>query len=128
MFTRITALARKIRESREGAVAIHMALIFIPLLGMGALATDIGFVLDKHRQMQLGADAAAYSAAIAKSTNNPTITTQANAVAGQAGFVNGANGVTVTVNNPPASGNFAGQAGYVEVIITQPQTFDRGRG
>jgi Flp pilus assembly protein TadG len=126
MFTRITALAREIRDSREGAVAIHMALIFIPMLGMVGLATDIGFVLDKHRQMQLGADVAAYSATIAKSTNNPTVTTQANAVAGQAGFVNGANSVTITVNNPPvsppANATDAADPTAVQVIITQPQT------
>ena len=72
MFTRVTALARAIREALEGAVAIHMALIFIPMLGMVGLATDIGFVVDKHRQMQLAADAAAYSAAIAISTNIST--------------------------------------------------------
>jgi Flp pilus assembly protein TadG len=127
MFTRIAALARKIRESREGAVAIHMALIFIAMLGMVGLATDIGFVMYKHRQMQVAADAAAYSAAIAISTNistnNPTnITTQANGVAGWAGFVNGANSVTITVNNPPATGPNTTNTSAVEVIIQQPQT------
>jgi Flp pilus assembly protein TadG len=127
MFRWITTLAREIRESREGAVAIHMALIFISMLGMVGLATDIGFVLDKHRQMQVAADGAAYSAAIAISTNistnNPTnITTQADGVAGRASFVNGANSVTITVNNPPATGPNAANQSAVEVIIQQPQT------
>jgi hypothetical protein len=37
------------------------------------------------------------------------------------GFVNGQNGVTVTVNSPPASGPSTGKGGYVEVIISLPQ-------
>jgi hypothetical protein len=123
MFIWIAALARNIRESREGAVAIHMALIFIAMLGVVGLATDIGFVMYKHGQMQVAADGAAYSAAIAISTNNPTnITTQADAVAGQAGFVTGTNGVTITVNNPPATGPNTTNTSAVEVIIQQPQT------
>jgi Flp pilus assembly protein TadG len=126
MFTRIAALARNIRESREGAVAIHMALIFIAMLGMVGLATDIGFVMYTHRQMQVAADAAAFSAAMAKSTGHPAFATEANAVAGQDGFVTGTNGVTVTVNNPPVSppagAADAADQTAVQVIITQPQT------
>ncbi len=38
------------------------------------------------------------------------------------GFVHGADGVTVAVNNPPLSGPNAGINSAVEVIITQPQT------
>ena len=123
MFTRMAALARNIRRSREGAVAIHMALIMGAMLGMGALASEIGFVLYKHRQMQSAADAAAYGAAIAKSTGHPaSFATEADADAAAVGFVNGANGVTITVNNPPASGPNTANTSAVEVIIQQPQT------
>jgi Flp pilus assembly protein TadG len=123
MFIWIAALARKIRESREGAVAIQMALIFTALIGMGALASEIGFALYKHRQMQSAADAAAYGAAIAKSTGYPTtIATEAYADAAAVGFVNGANGVTIAVNNPPTSGPNTANMSAIEVIITQPQT------
>jgi Putative Flp pilus-assembly TadE/G-like len=121
MFTRIVALAQKIRQSRQGAVAIQMGLIIASLIGMGALASEIGLVTYKHRQMQSAADAAALGAAIARS-NSADFSLQAKALTAAVGFVDGTSGVTVTVNNPPASGNFAGQAGYVEVIITQPQT------
>jgi Flp pilus assembly protein TadG len=122
MFTRIVALAQKIRQSRQGAVAIQMGLI-ASLIGMGALASEIGFVTYKHRQMQSAADAAAFGAAIALSQSPPgNFTLQAKALTAAVGFVDGTSSVTVTVNKPPASGNFAGQAGYVEVIITQPQT------
>ena len=127
MLTRIAALARNIRQSCEGAIAIQMAIILVAMLGMAALATDIGFALYKHRQMQAAADAAAYSAAIAKSTGHPAaFRTEAYAVAGQVGFVNGANGVSITVNNPPvsppASATDAANASAVQVIIRQPQS------
>ena len=123
MFTRIAALARNIRQSREGAVAIQMALIFTALIGMGALASEIGFALYKHRQMQSAADAAAYGAAIAKSTGYPaTLATEAYADAAAVGFVNGVNGVTIAVNNPPTSGPNTANTSAIEVIITQPQT------
>jgi hypothetical protein len=123
MFNWIAALARNIRQSREGAVAIQMALIFTALIGMGALASEIGFALYKHRQMQSAADAAAYGAAIAKSTGYPaTLASEAYADAAAVGFVNGVNGVTITVNNPPASGPNTANQSAVEVIIQQPQT------
>ena len=127
MFTRITAATRDILQSEKGVVAIQMALVMTALLGMAGLAIDIGFALDKQRQMQSAADGAAFSAAIAKSTGHPAaFSTEAYAVAGQVGFVNGANGVTVTVNNPPvsppASGADAANASAIQVIIQQPQT------
>ena len=85
------------------------------------LATDVGYAYYMHRQMQSAADAAAFSAAIAKSSGSPAISTEAYAVAGQVGFVNGANGVTVTVNNPPvsppASATDAANTSAVQVII-----------
>ena len=123
MFARIAALAQRIHQSRQGSVAIQMGLIFTALLGMAALASEVGFAMYKHRQMQSAADAAAIGGAIAKSTGYPaTLATEAYADAAQVGFVNGANGVTITVNNPPASGPNAGDPTAVDVIITQPQT------
>jgi Flp pilus assembly protein TadG len=121
MYLRIAALALNIRESRQGAVAIHMGLITVAMIGMGALASEIGFVTYKHRQMQSAADAAAFGAAIAKS-KSADFTIQADGLAAQVGFVNGANGVTVTVNNPPATGPNTANPAAVEVIIQQPQT------
>jgi Flp pilus assembly protein TadG len=123
MFTRIIALARNIRQSRQGAVAIHMGLIIASLIGMGALASEIGFVTYKHRQMQSAADAAAFGAAIALSQSTTAdYTLQAKALTAAVGIVDGTGGVTVTANKPPLNGTYTGQAGYVEVIITQPQT------
>src|SRR5207249_6388824 len=43
------------------------------------------------------------------------------------GFTNGANGATVTVSYPPATGPHAGNAKYVEVVVAKqvPVTFMR---
>jgi hypothetical protein len=50
------------------------------------------------------------------------IQNQAYAIAAATGFTNGSNGVTVTINNPPASGANTANTSAYEVIITQPQT------
>ena len=100
-----------------------MALTLSALLGMAGLATDVGLVLYKQRQMQTAADAAAFSAAIALPTGLSAARAEAKAVAGEDGFVDGANGVTVTVNNPPASPDAnASNANAVQVIIQQAQS------
>ena len=121
------ARSRRIARSRDGAVAVHVALTLSVLLGMAGLAIDVGFAFYKLRQMQAAADAAAFSAAIARSTGAPAdFTTEAYAVAGQNGFVNGANGVTVAVNSPPtsppATAADAANVSAVQVIIQQPQS------
>lgn len=128
MFTWIAPWLQKLRESLHGTVAIQMGLIFVALIGMGALSVDIGFAYYKHRQMQSAADAAAFGAAIAESNNENfnAINLEAFALAAQAGFVNGVNGVRVTPHippvSPPASAADAANPAAVQVIITQPQT------
>jgi Flp pilus assembly protein TadG len=126
MFTRIVALARNIRQSRDGAVAIFMGVVLAVLLGMTGLATEIGLVHYKRQQQQVAADAAAYGGAVAlaNSESATAITGEAKAIAANAGYVDGAaNGVVVTVNNPPViSAAQAGNSSAVEVIIQQPQT------
>jgi hypothetical protein len=71
--------------------------------------------------MQGAADAAAYSALIAQSAGG-NIVTEARSITAKYKFQNGANGTTVTVNQPPKSGPYSGNAAGVEVIIAQPQT------
>ena len=124
MFIRFTVFARNVLQAKEGAVAIQMALTMVVLIGMGALTIDVGYALYVQRHMQAAADASAFSAAIAKSTGHPaTLSTEALAVAGASGFVNGSNGVVVTFNpqpvSPPATAADAANASAVQVIITQ---------
>ena len=124
MFTRFPASARNFLHAEDGAVAIQLALTMVVLIGMGALAIDVGYALSKQRQMQSAADAAAFSAAVAKSTGHPAApSTEALAVAGASGFVNGSGGVVVTFNatpaSPPATAADAANASAVQVIITE---------
>jgi Flp pilus assembly protein TadG len=120
---RITSPAWKLLRSERGSVAIQIGLVLSGLIGMSALGTEITFLTDKHRQLQSAADSAAHSAAVAVAKGYPSdFALQARAVAAGAGFVNGANGVAIAVNQPPLAGAYTTDLTAVEVTITQPQT------
>jgi hypothetical protein len=100
------------------------------MLGVVAIAVDGGVLLDDQQQLQTVADAAALAAATDLYTNYPTnqgadtkgtAAQSAQTTAAANGFANGANGATITVNIPPQSGTFSGQAGYAEVIVQYNQ-------
>lgn len=107
----------------RGSVAVLIGVSISALVGMVALGTEITFVIYKHRQMQSAADSAALGSATALSKGYPVdYALEGKAIAATAGFVNGVDGVAITVNKPPASGNNTANAGAVEVIVAQPQT------
>src|SRR5262245_42534722 len=121
-------------NSRRGAVAPFVALCLIALMSIVAIAIDGGMLLDRRRGCQAAADAAALAAAEDLFYNwqgnkgMDTLKTayqSALATAAANGFNNHGVSSTVTVNIPPTTGNFAGQAGYAEVIIqyNQPRGF-----
>lgn len=116
-------LAASLLPDTGGATAAIFAIALPVLVGMGALAVDVGIWNVQKRQAQGAADQAAYSAAVAAKAgaNATNATTDAHAIAAGMGFVNGANGVTITVNSPPANGQFVGETGYWEVIVSEPQ-------
>ncbi len=106
--------------SNSGSVAIQVALMLTVLIGFGALGTEVGYFYFKQRQMQAASDAAAYGGAVALSTGHPTdFRTEARAIAANAGYVNGVDGVTVAINSPPVSGSYTSNSGAVEVLMTQ---------
>jgi hypothetical protein len=90
-------------------------------MGLASLAVDVGSFWTARRNMQTAADGAALSGAIALRLKQ-NITKAAQSVAGLNGFTDGTSGVSVTVNNPPASGADAGDAKFVEVIVSQPRS------
>ncbi|MGD0117573.1 MAG: pilus assembly protein TadG-related protein [Candidatus Binatus sp.] len=109
-----------LRGLAHGQVLVLTVMLLITLLGFVSLATDMGLLWSERRQMQTATDAAAIAAATAlRSAGN--ITSAANNVASLNGFTNGTNSATITVSNPPADGLFAGNANYVEVLISQPE-------
>lgn len=103
---------------RRGQVAVLAAIAMVALMGLAALTTDVGMLWTTRRQAQTAADGAAVAASRALA-EGASVTTAAAAVATLDGFTNGAKGVTVTVNNPPLSGAYAGNSGYVETIVQQ---------
>lgn len=85
-------------------------------MGAAGLAVDMGTLRFTQRRMQTAADAAALSAAAELNYGDYLTAGQADAATN--GFTNGSNSVTVAVNDPPTEGAYAGQANYVEVIVT----------
>ena len=104
------------------------------LLGMVAVLVDGGLLFAERRHAQATADAAAlaaasdlyyhylyYNGAINTSPGTDrggTAAASAKGVASANGYTNDGTSSSVTVNIPPASGNFIGKAGYAEVIVT----------
>ena len=111
----------------SGIYLVPLTLLTPVLIGVAALGTEGASILSLHRQVQAAADSAAVSVAsyyAAQKTNNASATTtqltgEAQAVAASYGFVTGTNGATVTMNTPPASGNFTTDNYAFEVIVTQ---------
>ncbi len=122
IFVGITGLKRRFRHSRRGSVAIMIGIALPVVIGMASLGSEIAFLLFKHRQLQVVADAAAFSAAVAIKTGHPNFAVEARAVATSLGFQDQLNGVTITPNSPPASGPNVGNKSAVEVIVSQTQT------
>jgi hypothetical protein len=107
----------------SGGVAVTLGLSFLVTAGFAGLAVEVGDWYLTKRTMQGAADSAAYSATTAKAVGGTAsaYTSEAKSVAGSYGYVDQNNGVAVTVNSPPASGNHASDNTAVEVIITRPQ-------
>jgi Flp pilus assembly protein TadG len=115
------------RQTGQALVAVTFGLVV--LLGAAGLAIDMGYLRYQKRLQQSAADSAALAAAgdLAYVPGLDINTSATNEVALN-GFTGG--GVTVKVNNPPATGPFvatatAGNKQYVEVLITvvQPTFF-----
>jgi hypothetical protein len=111
------------RGNREAGYSLPLAALGMTvLLGVCGVALDFGYFYSHRREMQLAADAGAMAGAHERKRGKDThkINTAAQGSATANGFAHGQSGTTVTVNNPPASGFFAGDDRYVEVIIRQP--------
>jgi Flp pilus assembly protein TadG len=109
-------------NDQRGTIAVITGLSATALVGFAALAVDVASWQVAQRSMQGAADAAAYSAGVAYNLNNGnSIVTQAKGITAQIGYVDGQNGATVTVNQPPKSGGYTSNATAIEVIVQQPQ-------
>lgn len=119
---RFLAMLPRLRADQRGVIAILAALTLTLLMGFAGLAIDVGYWQSIHRRMQAVADQAAYSAAnYATQHAASAAATVAKGISAAAGFIDGQKGVTVTVNNPPASGGYASNNNAWEVIVRQAQ-------
>lgn len=105
----------------KGAILILSAIVVFVLAGFLGLALDAAYMYFHKRAMQTAADAAAYAGALERLRGNSGAVYAAKVDASMNGFADGVNGVQVTVNVPPASGSQAGNANFVEVIISDDQ-------
>jgi hypothetical protein len=121
-FPALPLALRHFCNDQRGTIAVITALCATCLLGFAALAVDVVSWQAAQRTMQGVADAAAYCAMIAYNKNDGTsIVTQAKGISAGQGYVDGHNGVTVTVNRPPSSGGYTSNSAAIEVIVQQPQ-------
>jgi Putative Flp pilus-assembly TadE/G-like len=112
---------RRKKGSETGTVLPLAAMGMTAMIGFMGLALDAGALYNHRRVMQTAADAGAlagaseiYRAKIGMVTSSSQTATAEN------GFTHGTGGVTVTVNHPPTSGFYVGDARYAEVLISQP--------
>lgn len=103
----------------SGQTIILAALCMTIILGFLALSVDMGLVFCVKRSAQTAADSAAITGA--QEIRFADVTSAAKADSARNGYTDGTGGVTVTVNNPPASGPHSGNAAYVEVIVAKAQ-------
>jgi Flp pilus assembly protein TadG len=105
------------RRDEAGQAIVVVALALVAILGILGLATDMGYLRYMKRQLQTAADAAAMAGASELPYSDVTSGAKADSAAN--GFTDGTNGATVTVNNPPLSGQHIGDSGYVETIVAK---------
>lgn len=109
-----TSMKKFAPNSGQALVAATLGLL--ALIGATGLAVDMGYLRYQKRLQQSAADSAALAGA-------------AEATYGQAGpaafedsslngFTNGTNNVTITVNQPPATGPYTTDPSAIEVLIT----------
>jgi Flp pilus assembly protein TadG len=125
-WTRLSSPLRLCRfwaHDERGSMAILTGISLTVLIAFAGLGVDVSMWLRAKNNVQSAADAAANSAAAAaaQKSSDSRVQAEADAAAAANGFQNAMNGVTVTVNHPPASGRYAGNANAYEVIIGAPQ-------
>jgi hypothetical protein len=118
------------RDARRGTVLVMFAICLIVIMGLVALVIDGGLLRAEHIRVRAVTDAAALAGACQLYKNyannngadaDGSAAKGALAIALDNGYANDGTKSTIVVNIPPATGKYAGLAGYVEVLITSKQ-------
>jgi len=108
------------RRRAGGFVLTTMAVVTAVLMECIGLGIDAGYLELVKTRMQGAADAAAVGGAQELKANGAAnLVSAAMNDAALNGFTNGQNSVSITVNNPPKSGNYTADSTAVEAIVTQ---------
>ncbi len=114
---KINGTERLNRVSEKGQAIIIVVFSIIGLIGMSALAIDGGNAYVDSRRAETAASAAALSAATAR-IEGRNWREAALLTAADNGYNNDGVSNTVELNTPPITGDYSGNAEYIEVIIT----------
>ena len=111
----------RLRADNCGVIIIVTALLFPVLLAFAALALDVGRLQDLKRRQKNAAIAGALSAGheLWLVNGNDAAIVAAKQDAARNNFDDNDADITITVNIPPTSGNYAGVANHAEVIIEE---------
>src|SRR4051812_26055972 len=108
------------RRRARGVILITMVASIVVILSIVGLGIGTGHLSLGKIRMQTAADAAVLGGVQElRARGAATVSGAAKADAATNGFTDGQNGVTVTVNKPPASGYYTGDRTAVEVTIHQ---------
>ena len=126
----VATLLRRFARRPFGQTFLLVTISLVVVLGMAALAVDVGDLWTTRRLMQNAADAGAVAGAdeLALGGSTDAITAAAQDASSHNGFTNGttrsggAGTITVAVHSPPTSGTYAANASAVEVDVSETQT------
>jgi hypothetical protein len=107
------------KKRERGAVAVIGAVMMVGLFAFAGLAVDVGYLQMMRLRAQAAADAAAEAALFELKDGNTDLSSAGQHDAALNGFTNGQNSTTVTINNPPTLGSYAGSSNAVEAIVVR---------
>ena len=120
---KVLRLFKKLKNDKRGVVMLMFALMFAAMLAFLGLLFDGGRMYFEKRRMQVAADAGARGGAFDLrrfGQGSSFIDSAGKDDTTLNGFTHAADGVSVTINNPPQSGIFVGNNDCVEAIVSKP--------
>ncbi len=106
--------------SERGQAMVLIALVIVGLIAITGLVVDGGMAYANRRQAQNAADSAVLAASLAK-LRGDNYQYAALQQARENGYDDDSEQSEVQVHNPPISGPYAGNAQYIQVILTSRQ-------
>jgi len=114
-------MCRLFLRQDKGAIALMFAMMLPVIIGFVGMGVEVGLWYSAKRSLQSAADAAAIAAAyeVSSGSSAATIASAAQTDAVRNGFDTAIG--TITLNVPPTSGAYVGQANAVEVLVSEPR-------